>query len=92
MLAQVDIQKEIYEGRIKARRDERMRWNDALTEGHAEGRAEGRAEGILMGRIEVAQKLLHREGKPRAELEALTLEALESLAEELERELLGSDS
>ena len=81
MLARVDIQKEIYEGRIKARRDERMRLIDTL--------AEGRAEGVLIGRIEFAQKLLRREVTPRAALEAMPLEALEALAVQLERELLG---
>ena len=93
MLTQVDIQKEIYEGRIKARRDERMRLIDALAEGRAkglaEGRAEGRAEGVLIGRIEFAQKLLRREVTQRAVLEAMPLEALEALAVQLERELLG---
>jgi hypothetical protein len=86
MLTRVDIQKEIYEGRLKARRDERMWRIDAL----AEGRAEGRAEGVLIGRIEFAQKLLRQEGTPRAELEALPLESLEALAAQLEQELLGN--
>ena len=97
MLARVDIQKEIYEGRIKARRDEHMRLVDALEEGRERGRAEGRveghakgrAEGVLIGRIEFARKLLRREVTPRATLEAMSLEALEALAEQLERELLG---
>ena len=85
MLARVDIQKEIYEGRIKARRDERMRLVDALEE----GRAEGLAKGVLIGRIEFAQKLLQREVTPRAALEAMPLKALEALAVQLEQELLG---
>jgi len=85
MLARVDIQKEIYEGRIKARRDEHMRLTDTL----AEGLAKGRAEGVLIGRIEFAQKLLRREVTPRAALEAMPLEALEALAAQLEQELLG---
>ena len=97
MLTRVDIQKEIYEGRIKARRDERMRWIDALAEGRAEGlveglekgQAQGLERGVLIGRIEFAQKLLRREGTPRADLEAMPLAALESLAEQLERELSG---
>jgi flagellar biosynthesis/type III secretory pathway protein FliH len=111
MLTRVDIQKEIYEGRIRARRDERMRWIDALAEGRAEGRAEGlaqgwekgraeglaqgwekgrtegRAEGLLIGRIEFAQQLLRREATPRADLDAMPLEALEALAAQLEQEL-----
>jgi hypothetical protein len=81
MLSRVDIQKEIYEGRIKARRDEHMRLVDAL--------AEGQAKGILIGRIEFAQKLMRREVTPRAALEAMSLEALEALAVQLEQELLG---
>ena len=89
MLAQVDIQKEIYEGRIKARRDEHMRLIDALAEGREKGRSEGRAEGVLIGRIEFAQKLLRREVTPRSALETMPLEALEALAVQLERELLG---
>jgi predicted transposase/invertase (TIGR01784 family) len=93
MLSRVDIQKEIYEGRIKARRDEHMRLVDALEEGRAkgqaEGRAEGRAEGVLIGRIELAQKLMRREVTPRAALEAMTLEELEAIAGQLEQELLA---
>jgi hypothetical protein len=81
MLARVDIQKEIYEGRLKARRDEQMRLTDTL--------AEGLAKGVLIGRIEFAQKLMRREVTPRAALEAMPLEALEALAAQLERELLG---
>jgi flagellar biosynthesis/type III secretory pathway protein FliH len=119
MLTRVDIQKEIYEGRLKARRDERMWRIDALAEGRAEGLEQGRAEGLaqglekglaqglekglaqglekglaqglekglLLGRIEFAQKLLRREGTPRADLEAMPLEALEALAAQLEQEL-----
>jgi len=116
MLTRVDIQKEIYEGRIKARRDERMRRIDALAEGRAEGLAQGRAEGLAqgraeglaqgraeglaqgraeglaqgaIGRIEFAQRLLRRERIPRADLEAMSLEALEALAAQLEQEALG---
>jgi len=93
MLARVDIQKEIYEGRIKARRDERMRLIDAFKEGwakgYAEGYAEGLAKGVLIDRIEFAQKLLRREVTTREALEEMPLEELEELAVQLERELLG---
>jgi flagellar biosynthesis/type III secretory pathway protein FliH len=97
MLTRVDIQKEIYEGRIKARRDERMRWIDALAEGRAEGlveglekgQAQGLERGVLIGRIEFAQRLLRREGTPRADLEAMPREALEALAAQLEQEAAG---
>lgn len=89
MLSQVDLQKEIYEGRLKALRDERMRRIDALAEGRAEGLAEGLEKGALIGRIELAQSLLRREATPRAELEAMSLEALQELAAQLERKLSG---
>jgi flagellar biosynthesis/type III secretory pathway protein FliH len=88
MLARVDIQKEIYEGRLKVRRDEQMRLTDTLAEGLAKGLAEGLAKGVLIGRIEFAQKLMRREVTPRATLEAMPLEALEALAAQLEQELL----
>jgi hypothetical protein len=69
-----------------------MRLTDTLAEGLAKGRAEelakGRTEGFI-GRIEFAQKLMRREVTTRATLEAMPLEALEALAVQLERELLG---
>ena len=77
MLTRVDIQKEIYEGRIKARRDEQMRLTDTL------------AKGVLIGRIEFAQKLMRREVTPQAALEAIPLEELEAIAGQLEQELLA---
>jgi predicted transposase/invertase (TIGR01784 family) len=97
MLTRVDIQKEIYEGRLKARRDEQMRLTDTLAEGLAKGRAEGLAEGlakgqakgVLIGRIEFAQKLMRREMTPRAALEAMPTEELEAIAGQLEQELLA---
>jgi len=89
MLEKIDIQKEIYEGRIKARRDEQMWRTDGLAEARTEGRTEGLAAGALIGRIELAQKLLRREVTPRADLEAMSVEALEALDVQLEREITG---
>jgi len=60
MLARVDIQKEIYEGRIKARRDERMRLVDAQEEGRAEGHAKGHAKGHAEGRAEGLEEGLEK--------------------------------
>ncbi|MBI3944422.1 MAG: PD-(D/E)XK nuclease family transposase [Armatimonadetes bacterium] len=94
VLTQTDIEKEIYEGRIKARRDYQMLLDaaanaraEALVEGRAEGRAEGLEKGALLGRVEVLQRLLQRDPTPRAELDALPPEALEALAAQLEREM-----
>lgn len=81
MPARIDIQREIHEGRIKARRDERMRLDHMLKQ--------GRAEGAVLGRIELTQKVLRRELTPRVELEAKPLDELERLAAELERQLFA---
>jgi predicted transposase/invertase (TIGR01784 family) len=92
MLSQADIDREIYEGRIKARRDQLMHEEAAAyarVKALAEGRADGIARGTLMGRIEFAQKLLRLPVTPRAELETMPMDALESLAARLEREAMG---
>jgi flagellar biosynthesis/type III secretory pathway protein FliH len=61
---------------------------EGLAQGLAQGRTEGLAQGAI-GRIEFAQRLLRREGIPRADLEAMSLAALEALAAQLEQEALG---
>jgi predicted transposase/invertase (TIGR01784 family) len=56
MLAQDPIEREIYEGRLKAIRDERAKMHGmlelGLTQGRTEGRREGRTEGRTEGRAE----------------------------------------
>lgn len=88
MLTQFDMQKEIYEGRIKARRDERSRLYDAREDGLKQGLQQGMAKGSLIGRIEFAQKLLRGDITPRVELEAMSMEVLDGLAAQLEQELI----
>jgi len=95
MLAQTDMQREIYEGREKARRDERARLFDAQTvgfdkgygEGFGEGFGEGVAKGELIGRIETLQLVLGLAPTPKAELEPMSVEELQRLADELQRRL-----
>jgi predicted transposase/invertase (TIGR01784 family) len=84
MIAQVDLNKEIYEGRLKAVRDERSRLEDALSAGEERGVSKG----LLMGRIQILQELLTQPSTPRAGLEAMPLADLESLAVRLRREVM----
>jgi predicted transposase YdaD len=92
VIAHVDLRKEIYESRMKRIRDERMWWNDALSKGREEGISTGREEGILkgrlMGRIELLQELSKQPVTSRADLEAMPLAALETLAARLEQEAM----
>ena len=84
MIAQIDLNKEIYEGRLKAVRDERSRLEDALSAGEERGVSKG----LLMGRIQILQELLTQPSTPRAGLEAMPLADLESLAVRLRREVM----
>lgn len=98
MLAQSDIEREFYEDRLKAQRDERARLQHAQSqgfdrgfgkgrrEGHQLGLREGRQEGALMGRIETLQLILGQEQTPRPQLEGMSIEELERLSDELLRQ------
>jgi hypothetical protein len=68
MLTQVNIQKEIYEGRIKMMRDERARENEATEArtGMLKLQAaldEAREKGPMIGRIEAFEKFLFRRSR-----------------------------
>jgi len=80
MLAETDSEREIYEGRLKALRDEHARMSDA----RSQGLADGLDQGELIGRIRTAQRFLGREQTAREVLMAMSTEDLERLAEELE--------
>ena len=49
MLAQSDLERELYEARLKHARDERARTKYAIDTGLAEGRANGHAQGLSEG-------------------------------------------
>lgn len=70
-----DHERELYEGRIKARRDEEARKKDSE-------QAEDR--GILIGAIRLSQKLLGQPMTPREDLSLLSLDDLTRLAAEWE--------
>jgi predicted transposase/invertase (TIGR01784 family) len=84
MIAQIDLNKEIYEGRLKAVRDERSRLEDALSSGMSIGQERGE----LIGQIKILQRMLGQPATSRADLGAMPLAALESLAARLEREVM----
>ena len=75
MLAHTDMQREVYEGRLKALRDERARLIDAKEQGN------------LIGRVEAYQDILGVPATPRAELEAMPINELRRLADDLRRRL-----
>jgi predicted transposase/invertase (TIGR01784 family) len=91
MLAQTDIQREIYEGRLKARRDEEARLYEAtqqgLQQGLQKGLQEGRQKGVLIGRIELLRRFLKQAPLERAQLEAMDLQALQAMEADLNRQL-----
>jgi predicted transposase/invertase (TIGR01784 family) len=91
MMSHDDREREIYEGRLKARRDRAAELQDASDEGrkegHKEGRKEGRAEGESIGRILTLQELLGLPPMPREQLEAMAAEDLAKLAAELQQRM-----
>ncbi|MBI3920220.1 MAG: hypothetical protein HY318_02285 [Armatimonadetes bacterium] len=91
MLNQTDMQREIYQGRIKARRDERMRMYEAteqgLQEGLQQGLQQGLTKGALIGGIEVLHKLLGHTPLPRCDLESMDLRDLQQMQEQLMQRL-----
>jgi len=83
MLAGTDAEREIYEGRLKALRDERARMSDAL----ARGMNMGLERGKLIGRIASAQRFLRQMPALEEALDSMSVEDLEQLAAELEGQL-----
>ncbi|HEX7379728.1 MAG TPA: Rpn family recombination-promoting nuclease/putative transposase [Pirellulales bacterium] len=90
MISRIDPERELYEARLKARRDEvaRQKYSreEGLRVGRAEGREEGRAE-ILRQLIQPLQKTLGREVTPSEDLQSLSPEELEKAWTELQADL-----
>ena len=92
MIQRTPQQRDQYELRLKAQRDERARMQHAVEqarlEGKAEGRAEGKAEGealgAVKGRIELLSKLLNTE---QVSVDGLTMEQLVVIENDLQRQL-----
>jgi hypothetical protein len=92
MLTQNDQERERYESRLKAQRDQYSFAECARDEGRNEGREEGLAKGEVLGRIHVYQRLLKLPLTPREDLLGLPLVELQARAAALEQQLgaLGS--
>lgn len=82
MLSQTEVERERYQRRQLAIRDDHARQEDAKRE----GRDEGRQQGELVDRILFCESLLNRPGSDKAELYELPLDELQQRAETLERE------
>ena len=91
MLTKNELERERYENRLKAIRDDIARRETALelglTKGRAEGREEGREEGLakgeMIGRIHALEAILGEPNTPRETLLAKATEDLRRLAEQL---------
>ena len=87
MLAQNDLERELYEARRKAQLDYITGLKAARLEGHEEGRSQGRAEGEI-SRIHLCERLLKRPLTPTEQLTSRSLEQLIQLADELQAQVL----
>jgi predicted transposase/invertase (TIGR01784 family) len=94
VLTQNDRERELYEGRLKARRDQAALVHDVVQalqegreEGHKEGLKEGREKGMLIGRIQAYEELLGRPPSSAADLQALSLEQLAERVDQLRAQL-----
>lgn len=86
MISRTDPDRELYEARLKERRDRTAYWEAGLAQGRAEGRTEGRAEGLAEGKAELRRADIHAEQKRRGltvtspeDLQKLSLDELEKI-------------
>jgi hypothetical protein len=85
VLTQSELERERYNDRQKKLRDDS--WlPKALREAAVD---EGRAEGLI-GQIHAFEEVLRREPTPREKLERMSIEQLQSLAEQAKVDLLAS--
>jgi predicted transposase/invertase (TIGR01784 family) len=98
MMTQSELERDRYEARLKMQRDISSAMAEARREGQRQGRVEGRAEAHAEGRVEgriqelprfihLCQRVLKLDQTPEEQLRALPLEALERLAQQLEKEM-----
>ena len=84
MIQRTPQQRDQYELRLKAQRDERARMQHAVEQARLEGKAEGEALGAVKGRIELLTKLLNTE---QVSVDGLTMEQLVVIENDLQRQL-----
>ena len=83
MVTQSDLEREKYEARLKYQRDAEGLLRDATRVGEERGVEKG----VLIGHVQLAEKLLKQELTPQATLRKMTLEQLHQLADRLESQL-----
>lgn len=93
-MSQDAIERDRYESRLKYRRDMQQFERDAATamergeeKGRKEGRKAGREEGELYGEIRTFQLVLKQPQTPKQDLEKMSLDELQRLAVELQRQV-----
>jgi cell fate (sporulation/competence/biofilm development) regulator YlbF (YheA/YmcA/DUF963 family) len=95
MITQSPETRELYEARLKIKRDEEARLDYARTEGIAEGRVEGEqlglARGEKIGQIRLLERLLRRSPTDDAELAKASLQDLSRRLDDLEKLQCKSD-
>src|SRR5262249_7447489 len=79
MLTQTDLERERYEARRKSQLD----WNTSMKVARQEGQMQGEQIGI----IHLCERLLHRQETATSQLEALSMEELARLADELQAQV-----
>jgi predicted transposase/invertase (TIGR01784 family) len=88
VFTQDEREREIYELRLMAQRDQSSLLQDAKDRGLEEGLEKGLEKGALMGQVRLCQELLKVSPTSQAELSALSQEALAALVEQLRNQLL----
>ena len=87
MIQRTPQQRNQYEQRLKAQRDERARMQYAVEQARLEGKAEGIAEGEVLGavkgRIQLLSKLLNAE---QVSVDALSMEQLIAIENDLQHQ------
>jgi len=95
MTSKTEEQMLVYNARLKQQRDEEARTVQAVVQARLEGRQEGieigEARG-LRGQIALMQKLLGQRVWTTEEFDALDLERLKSISEQLEQQLENRSS
>ncbi len=93
MLTKDALERERYEARQKAYRDQMSLLDDARElareQGLEQGLEKGRREGELIGQIRTHERFLNRPVTPHEELERRSLDELRRNAEALEAEVFG---
>lgn len=88
MLTETDIERERYESRQKAQRDQRSALRYAQSQGEEIGREIGKEIGEKIGAIHAYEQILRLAETPQAQLLAMSLEDLKRRAEELRSQAL----